>query len=198
MRTFSSIVVPFVAYVSRFLHDGYERQAAEAYILMRGCLEAAMYALHIEINPDLRMIWLNRDKDPESRNACINRFQQRKVAKTLQDKSKWLSEIATQLYEHTIDLGAHPNKRSATDCLEIDTDVENKTLTMRYEVGRPDQITDAWEATCHVGACALHIMQLARPDYFKRLEIDAMLDRDNERTVEEVVELRPLQRADLK
>ena len=151
-------------------------QAAEAYILMRGCLEAAMYALHIEINPDLRMIWLNRDKDPESRNACINRFQQRKVAKTLQDKSKWLSEIATQLYEHTIDLGAHPNKRSATDCLEIDTDVENKTLTMRYEVGRPDQITDAWEATCHVGACALHIMQLARPDYFKRLEIDAMLD----------------------
>src|SRR3954449_7744506 len=105
------------------------------------------------------MVWLDRDKDEESKKACQNSFKQRRVAKTLEAKSAWLFKIMSQLYEHTIDLGAHPNKSSVTDGLKIDKDVGTKTLMMRYLVGGPDQVSRAWEATCHVGACALHIMQ---------------------------------------
>lgn len=151
-------------------------QAAEAYVLMRGCLEGALYALHIDINPELRMVWLNRDRDVESRKVCQNRFKHRGVAKSLEAKSQWLYEIMSQLYEQTIDQGAHPNKRSVTDGLEVDEDIENKTLSFRFVVGGPDEISKAWKTASHVGACALHILQLVRPDYFKRLGIDTMID----------------------
>ncbi|SCY13778.1 hypothetical protein [Nitrosospira sp. Nsp13] len=151
-------------------------QSVEAYILMRECVEGALYALHIEANPQLGMVWLNRDRNEESRKDCKKQFAYCKVAKTLEVKSKWLYGIMQQLYEHTIDQGAHPNKSSVTNGVEMKGDIHTKTLSFRIVVGSPEQASKACEAASQVGACALHILQVARPFYFKTLGIDVMID----------------------
>ena len=152
-------------------------QSVEAYMLMRGCLEAALYALHINSNPKLWQVWLNRHDSEEARETCKDAFGYRKVERTLKVKSKVLCTALSQLYEMTIDLGGHPNKRSITDGLRIDKDTHNKTITMQYLVGDPYQLTEAFKAISAVGICALYILQLARPEYFKQLGIDAIIDQ---------------------
>ncbi len=47
----------------------------EAYMLLRGCLEAALYALHMEANPGLCGVWLNRHDDRKAENACRDSFK---------------------------------------------------------------------------------------------------------------------------
>ena len=152
-------------------------QSVEAYMSMRGCLEAALYALHIENNPKLGQVWLDRDDGKEARDACRQAFWHSEVQKTLREKSEVLCTAMSQLYEMTIDLGAHPNKRSITDGLRIDKDLDNKTITLQYLVGDPYQLTEAFKAISAVGICALYILQLARTDYFKQLGIDSLIDK---------------------
>ena len=48
---------------------------------------------------------------------------------------------------------------------------------MQFLVGDPYQLTEAFKAISAVGICALYILQLARPEYFKQLGIDAIIDQ---------------------
>ena len=58
-------------------------QAVESYVMNRAALEFAAYALHIFRNPDLGMVWLNRQQDEASIQAARNAFSHRKVHATV-------------------------------------------------------------------------------------------------------------------
>jgi hypothetical protein len=130
-------------------------QSVDAYMLMRGCLEAALYSLHMEANPGLWEIWLNRYQHKEK---CRSDFSYGKMRKTLKLKSEKHCNIMHTLYERTIDFGAHPNELTLTAGLRINKDADKGLMRLEYTAGDPSQVFHAWRTTSQIGVCALHIM----------------------------------------
>lgn len=87
-------------------------QVVEAYMVMRGCLENALYALLINDDSEAQekaLTWINREKDKQSKKQCRNLFSFRNVIRNLSNHDEKLKEKIQTLYNHTIDYGAHPN-----------------------------------------------------------------------------------------
>jgi hypothetical protein len=84
------------------------------------CLEYALYALHINKDPPLAELWLQRHDDDVSMRAIRNQFQHKKVIGTLQNTDPDLCDAIVLLYKRTIDFGAHPDERAITGSMEID------------------------------------------------------------------------------
>ena len=49
-------------------------QVCEAYMVLRGCLENALYGLYFFKNPLSRQVWLNRHNDAASKNLVRREF----------------------------------------------------------------------------------------------------------------------------
>jgi hypothetical protein len=99
-------------------------QVAESFSISRTCIEYALYAFHMEKNPDSRKIWINRHDDEAAKKVCRQEFTYRKIITTLQLAEKNLSNITSQLYDRTIDYGGHPNERAVTSALKISKDAK--------------------------------------------------------------------------
>src|SRR5260370_42555922 len=82
----------------------------DSYPLQRSCLENAGYAHLISTTPELSERWLNRDDDPGSKS----RFTNRAVREAISASDDELAVIYQDLYERTIDFGAHPNEKTVT------------------------------------------------------------------------------------
>jgi len=84
-------------------------QLAPSYMVMRGCLENALYAFRIYKNPGLFKIYADRHKGNSEKRKSRNKFN---LAVIFDELNKHCPEIgvpAKDLYDSTIDLGAHPN-----------------------------------------------------------------------------------------
>lgn len=91
-------------------------QVVETYMLLRGCIENALYAHFIQTDPTLERdlpdritTWLKRNDDEESKKACRNMYSYVKLRKNLAEYDQDLGSKMSDLYEHTLDYGAHPN-----------------------------------------------------------------------------------------
>lgn len=108
-------------------------ETVESYMVSRGCLENALYALHIyedkefvyindgktitkdqESNGSQRVqkrfkTWLKRNASPEANKECRKVFSNSNVKKTLLEKNGVLGNAVSALYDRTINYGAHPN-----------------------------------------------------------------------------------------
>jgi hypothetical protein len=91
-------------------------QVVEAYMVIRGCLENALYALFINDAPaaneelsERSLVWINRGKDEKSTKKCRQMFTYRAAIDNLLNQDKILGQEALCLYNRAIDLGAHPN-----------------------------------------------------------------------------------------
>lgn len=87
-------------------------QLSETYVLMRACLENALYAFYINESPDYAKVWSNRHKSEDSKKACRDLFSVGKIFRCLEQKSKIIKDNISKSYEEAIDWGAHPNERS--------------------------------------------------------------------------------------
>ena len=93
--------------------------------LFRTSLEAACYAYRISEKPELRDIWLNRDRDEKSRKIC-RKFFTPAVKDTARSIAKRdfvhlsTEKSITDVYEEAINFGAHPNPKSIFTRLQID------------------------------------------------------------------------------
>jgi hypothetical protein len=65
-------------------------QAVETYVVLRSCIEYAVYALHINKNPNLTELWLRRHDDGASTRSMRRQFEHVRVIKTLQDTDNTL------------------------------------------------------------------------------------------------------------
>ncbi|MEX1185822.1 MAG: hypothetical protein WEA80_04475 [Gemmatimonadaceae bacterium] len=96
-------------------------QLLPVYMVLRGSIESALYAHAMVVNPELQDVWLNRGKDGESRQACRNAFTVAKVFRYLeQAHEKEFSDGLRDVYEATIDFGAHPNSQSIISSVRIE------------------------------------------------------------------------------
>ena len=84
-------------------------QLPEAYSMMRGCLEYALYARFMEEDPERQTRWLKRSETEENRKAFRQEFTTRAFFNCLSAINSWLGAYAERLYKILVDYGAHPN-----------------------------------------------------------------------------------------
>jgi hypothetical protein len=152
-------------------------QAAEAYVLNRSVLENAAYALHLNKNPALRKVWLDRHVDAGSLEASANSLSHRKVQKTVTQANRHAGERFEKLYQQTIDFGGHPNERSVTGNMKMQKQPGRREMLAILQHGDGVQLDAILKATAQCGLCSLEILQAIFNPRFELLGINAaMLD----------------------
>lgn len=153
-------------------------QAPEAYMVMRGCLENALYGWYLAVRPNLRDIWLARHKDESSFAAVKKGFKPSVMLSSLRENAPLVAAVATTLYNRTIDLGAHPNEQSLMQVLRISDHGSERRLHVDY-LSSDQEVAFGLciRSAAQVGICALDMLGLVFEDRFRLLGVDIELGR---------------------
>jgi hypothetical protein len=157
-------------------------QVVEAYMLLRSCVENALYALYIDNDPtydteepERAITWLNRGKDKDSTAKCRQIFQYGKVRDNLIEQDETLGQEAESLYKRTIDYGAHPNFYG-----HITTSSATKTgVTIRYLTPGTPEFKLCVQTAVEVGICSLNIFNIIFQDRFRSIGITERVQKIN-------------------
>lgn len=146
-------------------------QVAQTYPQMRVCLEYAGYALHIHRNPDLGEVWISRHNSTQDLISARNEFTISKVKATIRTANRKAHEVFDELYQRTIDFGAHPNERALTgnmDIVEMGDRTRYDQLILQGD-GLP--LVHVMKTLAQTGICTLEILQEAFPARFELLGV---------------------------
>ena len=149
----------------------------ESFVQMRNCLENALYALHIYKNKGLDEIWLNRHTDEASLKTVKNNFKISDVKETLKRTDKKNHEVASTLYDRTIDFGAHPNEMASTSSAIMEENEDGIKLQQIYASGGNMQQRHAMKTTAQVGLCSLLTLRHIFKERFDILGLTVKLDK---------------------
>lgn len=108
----------------------YSGSLPEAYNIIRLPIEASLYALAMTENADLKKIWIERNQSEEKKSLCRNKYKIGLFFDLLTEKNKNLSFQAKKFYDHSIDMGAHPNQASVIDRLYIQENGPNENPSL--------------------------------------------------------------------
>ncbi|HBA39304.1 MAG TPA: hypothetical protein DCZ05_06070 [Deltaproteobacteria bacterium] len=150
-------------------------QLFESYAPLRSSIEQTWYALHIAKDrqpPERSEIWLCRNDNEASKAKCKSEFSVKNVRSTHKSLDSVTAKQLHQLYETTIDLGAHPNPRGVlTAMTKSGTDKE-----INYRVGilflEPIPLLTTLRMAADVAVTVLKVFQLIFPERFKLMRLD--------------------------
>ncbi len=138
-------------------------EAADFPIPLRGCLESALYGLHIHDDEDRLKIWLDRLDNADGRKKCRKEFSFSNVMKTLEGRSAKLAAEVRKVYDSTIDFGAHPNIGSLGTTLKITSGDQAFRFDFDYLSGDPVAHMHCYKLTADAGLGALLVFNLVYP-----------------------------------
>jgi hypothetical protein len=84
-------------------------QIAEAFVMFRACIENALYGYYIEKKPELKNIWVERHKSEEAEKLVRKNFYFSDIFKFLISQEPKVGPYIKNMYDKSIDYGAHPN-----------------------------------------------------------------------------------------
>jgi hypothetical protein len=88
-------------------------QLLPVFMTLRGSIESALYANGMVVEPRLTDVWLHRDESDKARQECRDEFTVGKMFRAVvQAQDKEFADRLREMYDATIDFGAHPNNRS--------------------------------------------------------------------------------------
>ncbi len=88
-------------------------QLLPSFMSLRGAVESALYAHAMVADPKLVDIWNNRGADKKSRDKCRKAFSIGNMFQYLEGAhEKFFADHVRDIYDSTIDFGAHPNRLS--------------------------------------------------------------------------------------
>lgn len=146
-------------------------QVVEAYMVLRGCLEAGLYGLYLSRNSASTDVWARRHEDEASRRSCRNEFSTGRLMRSLERESPRVYTVANTLYERTIDSGAHPNERALLENMRRTETNDVVRFELLYVTADMSAIRAVMRTTAQVGVCALDIFRLI---YRERMEITGL------------------------
>lgn len=152
-------------------------QVPDAFPVLRACLEYALYALHINANCALGEVWLRRHDDAASLRRVRQEFTHTAVMATLQGKDRNLEPVIQQLYERSIDFGAHPNERAITGSMTIQREPGRVELQQIYLHGDSLSLDHGLKTTAQIGLGSLCIFQHIFLERFRILGIQDVIDQ---------------------
>ena len=150
-------------------------QFVELQPLLRLMLECGGYAFLIDRNPKLAKVWLNRRESAAARREVKQQFNSQAVRKSLASSDEHLKNVFGELYERTIDFGAHPNEMSVTSGITIEGKDEKGNFDLIYLHGDGVALDYSLKFTAQVGVCVLLIFQEIFQERFELLGISSEL-----------------------
>lgn len=152
-------------------------QVPETFVILRSCLENALYALHIKKNPTSSEIWLRRHDDENGLKVTRNEFTYRNIMETLAKTDSSLHSTAKLLYERTIDFGAHPNERAITSSLRVEETESRIKYKQLYLTADNLHLSHSLKSTAQVALCALYIFRHIFKERFDIIGITPIMDK---------------------
>lgn len=143
-------------------------QLGDLFPMVRACLEAAAYAVHLHGDPILTEAWLRRH-DPDGMKALKqNKFSQGGVRASIERQDPELSAVYGELYQQAIDLGAHPNERGLSANAKLVPHPEGKRFLMIYLHENGPQLRFGLHTALEAGAAAIAMLRLVFPEVLGR------------------------------
>jgi len=146
-------------------------QLAEAYMVLRGALESALYGLHLAIHPGLAETWLKRGSSEQWRKQSKKEFTFRRANESLRSQDPVLAAAAEELYERAIDFGGHPNSPAFLQSLGIKDSLEGRRLELNYLTVERVAHDLCLKSAAQVGVVCLRVFGLI---YRERFEISGL------------------------
>lgn len=134
-------------------------QSPEAFMVMRGCLESALYGLHIHCNNAALEIWKRRHEDAQARKHVRKEFTIARLWECLRAVDEDLQRRTQILYEKTIDFGAHPNAASITSVVTMSAGDTGVQFRLAYLSAELEVIRGTMKSVAQVGIVGLCIFR---------------------------------------
>jgi len=151
-------------------------QVPEAYMVLRGCLENALYGFYVTRKPGCQETWLRRHDSEESKKQMRKEFKIRNLIDLLEKEDDRLGNIAKDLYERTIDYGGHPNERALLSVTTKHVDEDKTRFQSAYLIGKEPALELCLKSCSQIGACSLSIFQMIYKERFDILGLsDALI-----------------------
>jgi hypothetical protein len=155
---------------------GMDGMTVEGMAVLRLALEFAGYACLLNENPDLAMVWWDRDIDEKSLKEARKQFTGGMVAKAVAKVDPRLGEIYEMLYDRTIQFGGHPNEKTVTQSIRLDIKPEQTVIEQVYLQG-DGTILDHWIHTANqIGICVLKIFEHVHHQRFEKLNVKSRIE----------------------
>ena len=151
-------------------------QVVESYALNRVVIEQALYGFFLTRKPELRETWLKRHDDAESLRNVRRIFKISEMVEELRLVDANDADVFGELYERSIDYGAHPNERAFTQGLESRDVEDGVQLSMNYFFPLGPALDLAHKTTAQSGVCALSMYRPLMKERYDVLDLTGLLD----------------------
>jgi hypothetical protein len=148
-------------------------QLPESYMLLRGCVENAVYAFYFHKNPNSHERWLRRHENPKAKKIVEDEFRIRALLRLLSKHDEKLANAATALYERTIDFGGHPNERAVTQMLKLTENEAHRRFDLNYLAGHTRGMDLCLKTAAQAGVCGLKVFEYVFPERYALLGLSA-------------------------
>ncbi len=152
-------------------------QVPEAFMILRGCLENALYGFFLQQQPELIEIWLGRHDDAISKQKVKDEFKIRRMLDLLVQRNRTVGKAVAELYDRTIDYGAHPNERSITSNLVRKDKKDHLQLDLNYLAGDSIQLRMCLKSNAQVGVLCLRVFEVIFETRFSLLGLPEDIKR---------------------
>lgn len=154
-------------------------RTAETMGLNRNTLEYAIYAHFFFNNPKLIKVWSTREDSQANRKKVQQNFKCKKMIDVLIEANKSIGEQVKNLYEETIDLGAHPNEAALFRRLLLDKNPESNSVTMKlkYLQGGENSHIDTLSITVDIGITVLKCFSLIYHEQYNEKNLNIQIDK---------------------
>jgi len=151
-------------------------QVPEAYMVLRGSLECALYGLYVARKAAVREVWLRRDESEEAKRKVRREFKVGNLFEVLDTDDHKLREIAGTLYERTIDYGGHPNEQAFFSVMKQQSLGSKINFKSAYMIGNEPAHHLCLKSSAQIGTCVLSIFRLVFRERFDILGISDELE----------------------
>jgi len=144
-------------------------QFTESFALARLCIEYAGYGLFLHNDRKRVPIWFDKAKGAAEKKAFRTAFTQGNVRDCIQFYDAKLAQVYDDLYQRTIDTGAHPNELGVSGSMKITDDANSETVHIQQIFLQADgiQLDYSLKSTAQIGICSLHLFQWIFKERFR-------------------------------
>lgn len=135
-------------------------QLAEAHMVMRGCIEASLYALQVRHTPTLGEVWSERERSADAKRAARQAFTIKRAFEVLNQDRRLIAAHVHKLYEDTIANGAHPNIGAVVVSMALVKEPEERGRLAILYLGGPANplFIGCLQRVLRVGCAAIDIL----------------------------------------
>lgn len=134
-------------------------QATESYATSRQCLEFALYGFYLFRHKNLQEVWLSRTESDAARDKVRWIFKSKDMFAQLNTDDPKHGKAAKELYERTIDFGAHPNEQALTTTMKVVHEDKKRIMQAVYMHSDDNQTQVALKTAAQVGVTSICIFR---------------------------------------